>query len=472
MDEIKLKNYRCFKSEQRARIAPLTILVGENSAGKSSFLAMLKALWNLYHNHRVPNFNEDPFDFGVFDNVIFSEHEDKAISKTFDAGFRLNNGMPLSKGYLPVWFEAKFGKRGTVPFPTKLTAKSERKKIKIILNSRGDDLVQVEIQTKRGSWRSKKTSNFVKIFEENRLIPLPFFLLRELKPINISRNQGILSAGVRITSSEGVEYNSTVKSSSNQIDENDWHQVEKFLDAIYLSILFYYSDKRVPYASSPVRSKPIRIYQPKLFFRDPEGNFAPLYLAQLFETERRKWDVIKAKLEEFGSQSGLFDEISIHTYEKHGGGPFQVEVRRSSEQPKVRNRNLIDIGYGVSQILPVATELLRDDPTPLLLLQQPEVHLHPSAQAALGTLLLQTARKEQIIVVESHSDHLLNRIRMDLRDGIGHSKPEDVSILYFENSDTGSKIYSLRIDEQGNVVDAPESYGRFFMDETKRSLNL
>ena len=61
---------------------------------------------------------------------------------------------------------------------------------------------------------------------------------------------------------------------------------------------------------------------------------------------------------------------------------------------------------------------------------------------------------------------------MDLRDGVGNRKPEDVSILYFENSDLSSRIHSLRIDEQGNVLDAPESYGRFFMDETKRSLKL
>ena len=81
MDEIRLKNYRCFKDEQRARMAPLTILVGENSAGKSSFLALVRALWNLYNNYRVPDFNEDPFDFGTFDNIIFSGHGKKRLTR-------------------------------------------------------------------------------------------------------------------------------------------------------------------------------------------------------------------------------------------------------------------------------------------------------------------------------------------------------------------------------------------------------
>ncbi len=472
MDEIRLKNYRCFKSEQRARIAPLTILVGENSAGKSSFLAMVRALWNLYHNHRVPNFNEDPFDFGTFDNIVFSGHEDKKNSKTFGAGFRISDGTSISDGHLPIWFEAEFEKRGTAPFPIKLVMKNEARNLKFTLNSRDDNLVQVSIQTKQGSWRSKKIPNSIKIFEENRLKNLRF-ILPELKPANLTQSRGIsLTDAGDIWSNKGIEYKSVSKSDTIHITNDDWHQVANLLDAIYLGTSNYYLDKRLSYASSPVRSRPTRIYQSKLFTWDPEGNFAPMYLAYLFETKKSEWTKLRAKLEEFGSQSGLFDEISIRTYEKHGGGPFQVEVRRSEGHYKGKNRNLIDIGYGVSQILPVATELLRDDPTPLLLLQQPEVHLHPSAQAALGTLLLQTAQKEQIIIVESHSDHLLNRIRMDLRDGVGDSRPEDVSILYFENSDLESKIHSLRIDEGGNVMDAPESYGRFFMDETKRSLNL
>lgn len=470
MDEIRLENYRCFKSEQRARIAPLTILVGENSAGKSSFLAMVRAIWNLYHNHRAPNFNEEPFDFGAFDNIICSEQEDEATRKTFSASFRINSGTPMSEGNLPIWFEVEFGKRGAAPFPIKLAVKNEDKNIKITLNSHNDNLIQIGIKTKRGNWKSKEIPNFIKIFQENRLTPFPF-MLNELRPISIT-SQGILSADSRIRNKEGIDYTSVSGDGSNQINENDWNQVEKLLDVTYLAILFHYTNKRPPYASSPVRSKPIRIYQPKLLTLDSEGNFAPMYLAHLYETERKKWNKIRAKLEKFGSQSGLFDKISIQKYGKQDGGPFQVEVRKVARQYKCTSRNLIDIGYGVSQILPVATELLRDDPTPLLLLQQPEVHLHPSAQAALGTLLLQTADKDQIILVESHSDHLLNRIRMDLRDGVGDSKPEDVSILYFENSDLGSKIHSLRIDEQGNVLDAPESYGRFFLDETKRSLNL
>ena len=81
-------------------------------------------------------------------------------------------------------------------------------------------------------------------------------------------------------------------------------------------------------------------------------------------------------------------------------------------------RNLVDVGYGVSQALPVITELLDHDADPpkLFLLQQPEIHLHPKAQAALGSLLCTVAGIGRQLIVETHSDYLLDRVRMDIRD--------------------------------------------------------
>ena len=69
MNQIKIKNYRCFRGEQVARLAPLTLLVGENSTGKTSFLAMVRALWDIAYRHQIPDFKEDPYDLGSFDEI-------------------------------------------------------------------------------------------------------------------------------------------------------------------------------------------------------------------------------------------------------------------------------------------------------------------------------------------------------------------------------------------------------------------
>ena len=123
--------------------------------------------------------------------------------------------------------------------------------------------------------------------------------------------------------------------------------------------------------------------------------------------------------------------------------------------------------------MPVVTELLRPDPPAMSLLQQPEVHLHPSAQAALGRLFCEVASSgQQLVVVETHSDHLLDRVRMEVRDGTTELKPEDVSILFFERDGLEVHIHSLTIDEDGNINGQPNSYRRFFMEETRRSLGF
>ena len=101
------------------------------------------------------------------------------------------------------------------------------------------------------------------------------------------------------------------------------------------------------------------------------------------------------------------------------------------------------------------------------------MHLHPSAQAALGSLFHATASRQRQLIVETHSDYIIDRIRMDVRDradaGLG---PNDVSILYFEREPLGVQIHSLAIDANGNILNAPDSYGTFFMNETRRSIGL
>ena len=74
--------------------------------------------------------------------------------------------------------------------------------------------------------------------------------------------------------------------------------------------------------------------------------------------------------------------------------------------------------------------------------------------------------------METHSDHLLDRVRMEVSDGKTGLKPDDVSILFFERGDLDVSIHSLRIDDRGNILDAPDSYRSFFMEEVQRSLGL
>ena len=122
--------------------------------------------------------------------------------------------------------------------------------------------------------------------------------------------------------------------------------------------------------------------------------------------------------------------------------------------------------------MPLITELVDPEARPLFLLQQPEVHLHPSAQAALGTLFCSIATPERQLIVETHSDYILDRVVTDIRDQKTELKPEDVSILYFEMNDLDVTIHSLQLDKQGNILGAPDGYRQFFTNELRRVLGI
>ena len=124
-------------------------------------------------------------------------------------------------------------------------------------------------------------------------------------------------------------------------------------------------------------------------------------------------------------------------------------------------------------MLPIVVDAVRAPAGSTVLIQQPEVHLHPRAQAALGSLLLRLAKAEdKRFIVETHSDYLVDRARMEVRDG-GGVTPEDVQIVYFDRKDGSTvDICPLELDDHGNLIDTPAGYRDFFLREEQRFLGI
>ena len=209
---------------------------------------------------------------------------------------------------------------------------------------------------------------------------------------------------------------------------------------------------------APIRTKPKRTYDQINEEFTPEGEHIPFVLSEVLDNP----ETCEA-FERFGIQSGLYKKITVKRLGESVGSPVQVMVTNEG-----RANNLLDVGYGVSQALPVIVESLLARPQSLLLVQQPEVHLHPRAQAALGSLFVdlhKTQRKN--FVIETHSDYIIDRMRQEVAKG--EIKAADVGILYFEKHGNETQVYSLSLDKNGNILNAPPSYREFFMQE---ELNL
>jgi hypothetical protein len=151
------------------------------------------------------------------------------------------------------------------------------------------------------------------------------------------------------------------------------------------------NSKTRPYAFAPIRTSPKRTYEPFIDSPSPEGAHVPMVLASIASKQARRWSSIRTAMDNFGRESGLFSDVEIRRLGSNKSDPFQILVR-----PTKQAFNLTDVGYGVSQVLPIIVDSLNNSKESIFLLQQPEVHLHPRAQAELGSFFL-TLSKDIVI---------------------------------------------------------------------------
>ena len=176
------------------------------------------------------------------------------------------------------------------------------------------------------------------------------------------------------------------------------------------------------HAFSPLRSEPKRTYDPVQVMRDSSGKSIPMILSQAWRKNEDQWARLTNELSSFGKASGLFRAVSIRELTPDPSDPFQVIVDTSGD-----DRNLADVGYGVSQILPIIIQILSNPLSHRILIQQPEVHLHPRAQAAFASFLVhQVSQSSQHFIVETHSDQIIDRLRVEVRRG--RLTPSQVSL--------------------------------------------
>jgi len=118
------------------------------------------------------------------------------------------------------------------------------------------------------------------------------------------------------------------------------------------------------------------------------------------------------------------------------------------------NENMADTGYGCSQVLPILVAGYNLDEGDILLVQEPEIHLHPKAQAELGTFFYELAKEGIQTIVETHSEHMLLRLQAHVADKECDLKPEDVNIYYvYLDKDNKRKIKKLELGEDGFFKD-------------------
>jgi energy-coupling factor transporter ATP-binding protein EcfA2 len=133
--------------------------------------------------------------------------------------------------------------------------------------------------------------------------------------------------------------------------------------------------------------------------------------------------------------------------------------------------SLKDVGFGISQILPLLIQGFSASPGTILILEQPEIHLHPRGQAELADILLAIANRGVRLLVETHSEHLLLRLQRRIAESsLGESatprlSPDDMAVYFIHRGEQASTVHGLVLDPAGHFVDPPQEFETFFSQD-------
>lgn len=426
MEKIFLKNYKGFRHEVIS-LEQINFLVGENSTGKTSFLKIINLLsssefWFYYE------FNNNEVELGYFEEIINKQTDDKF----FQLGVQRKYINRESNENVKHRIIFEFHEFNSVPV------------LKYVKVNIAEQDVLIQFSKKRISYRIKKQniSNY-----EDWVNDFDFPKTFKVLPSHFIKNNLPAHILIHLIESELIKSNAISK--QRRIFGNE---------------LLYSKYKWL----APIRAKAKRTYESYKIKFSPEGEHIPSILRQILsgKSNREKNKIITA-LEKFGKNSNLFDKIEVRELGKKNSSPFEIIIKYESIEVKLTN-----VGYGVSQSLPLIIEILSSKNT-CFLIQQPEVHLHPKAQSAFGSFLYNAAKIDNNkFIVETHSDFTINRLRHKL-----NSSKEEVEfktkVLFFERSREGNKITNIELNKDGTYVkEVPISYRDFFIDEELKLLEL
>ncbi len=335
--EVRFQNFRCFKDTGRIPIRPITLLVGENSSGKTSFLAGLNHLFGLLEGSQI-DLNTPPFELGSFRDISFRSPRSR-VSKNFtyqhfSGGeetatwhFEDDRGDTRLMGSSFESREMEYLALGPAGIDVRLRLSEDQRRALIslgfnVVKRRNFDVYSItppdDLVKKKGNVRG--ILSFPNIFTHHRFVP---FLLEEW---------------IEILSDHLKE-----AEAKNQVKLKPRSIFIEFDRKLMLMIRRRGTPRRMYKAFAPIRETPQRVYLHEssiINSRDVRGELTAKRLMKLSQSSEDNWDSLKSDLNEFGRKSGLFEEIYPHALVRKSQYPFEIRLRTKHAQTS----NLCDVG--------------------------------------------------------------------------------------------------------------------------------
>jgi predicted ATPase len=415
--QISATNFKSWADTGKIRLAPLTGFFGTNSSGKTSLLQILLLLKQTAASsdrNMVLQTEGSLVSLGTLRDVLHGD----ALSTSISLDWKPSTPIRIDPITLDnLSFSSYVTLDGGIPVIERITYKGERFSGNISRSEKKRDRYQIEV--------------LVDNREPRRI---------QGRPPNIGRP--IKCYGFP---GEALQY---------------------YQDADYLSDFNYAFEQLFGsvFYLGPMREDPKRIYQILGNRPDDVGRKGELAIAALAtagedrdyrpsgKPKARKISLAEKIAAEMKAM-GLIESFRVEQLVENIN-QYQVLIKRTEQSREVP---IVDLGFGISQVLPVLVICYYSPQKSTIILEQPEIHLHPSAQSALADVLIDAVKARNVqIIFESHSEHLIRRLQRRITEET--IKKEDIA-LYFCSMEGGkSQLTELELSEYGDILNWPDGF--------------
>lgn len=411
--KIRLKNFRLYKDTKDITLAPLTFFIGPNSSGKSTMLKAFLLLRQSIESRdlRIPIVPDGNYcELGVYHDYIFRGDAKQKLEFHLEWTARKDaDGKNDNIGFNVIW---SYDNNRSEVFVKELEYKLNGKRsIKATKNNHGSYGLE-------SGHHSAKGFGFDSI---KRLI----------------RFYG--------TALEIRDQEKTTKDFFNHLS---W--LEKELEHQISSV----------YYLSPLRLQPKQAYPVPQDRPSDAGLMGERAGDIMFKFNNED---LMEKIAYWAKKTGIAQSISVYPIENN---LYTIEI--ASVVNMAWQSNISHVGFGVPQSLPILVQGLYQEPDTTLLLEQPEIHLNPKIQAEMADFFIHLAtdnKHRKQLIIETHSEHILNRVRTWIAQG--KMKPDMVAVYYCNAKKAGGTIKKLEITELGQFINWPKG---FFLEEIDEAM--
>lgn len=425
LQNIKVTNFKCFENTPNLQFGKLTLLTGANSTGKSSFI---------YGILGVLQSKDFPLDFspngnyvkmGNFLEMVYEHDKEKLL------------GIELS------FYDTDYSQKLHIKTSWKCNSVGN-----IVLNSCecDGDYFNMQIETREdGSQILDLDIDPSKNVKKENLKKMLSFVASQ--PSQDDEIVNYVRYALQETHIHDCQFPASTTDASPDIKYPFfyvWREVVTFLQG-YNSGVNYISSYRQP--------------AQRIYTEIPVSNGKITTSGEGFINELLSWkDKNQDKFSEFVDSMKSIGLLSYIEPLRLEGGQFKVGVKVHEGDELV---NLSDVGFGISQSMPILIGDIELGNNSTLYVSQPEVHLHPSAQAKLGDYFVHQMNVGKRYVIESHSEYLMNRIRLSIVKGI--VKEDDVKVYYMCKENGETKIFDIKFRKNGQIEGAPKDFFDTYM---------